>query len=120
MKSWIINVLITTGLLLLFANVFTSVEITGIGAALLASAILSVVNAIVKPVIVFFTLPLTIVSLGLFLFIINGFMLYITDVLMGSSFHIATFGMTILLSILLAILHVVIRKTIAKPLLKKK
>jgi putative membrane protein len=120
MKTWIINVLITTILLLLFANLFEAVYVAGFGAAFLASAILSIVHTFVRPVLIFLTLPLTLVSLGLFLFIINGFMLYMTDGFMGSSFEIGSFGLTILLSILLAFLHLVIRKTLAKPLLKRK
>jgi putative membrane protein len=119
MRTWILNVLITAGILLLFAYLFDAVAIDGFGAALLASIILSVVNTIVRPVLVLLTLPLTIVSLGLFIFVLNGLMLFVTDVIMGSAFNIEGFGMTLLLSLLLAIFHLFIRNTVAKPLYKK-
>ena len=49
--------------------------------ALVASAVLGLLNALVRPILVFFTLPFTLLSLGLFLFIINGLMIWLVSIL---------------------------------------
>jgi len=55
------------------------VRIEGAEALLVAAALLGVVNALVRPIVTLLTLPLTIVTLGLFLLIVNGLMLYIVS-----------------------------------------
>ncbi|MBI3296198.1 MAG: phage holin family protein [Deltaproteobacteria bacterium] len=61
--------------ILVLPHVFMGVGVDGIGAALAAAAVLSVLNAVVKPLLVFITLPFTVISLGLFLFVINALLL---------------------------------------------
>lgn len=59
------------------AHFVKGVSFTNLGSLVVAAILLGVVNAIVKPVAVLLTLPLTIVTLGLFLFVINGLMLWL-------------------------------------------
>lgn len=77
-------------------------EVTGWGPALLAVFVLAIVNVIVKPILFVLTLPLTIVTLGLFLFVINAICLWLTALLVPG-FGIHGFGTTLLASILLAV-----------------
>jgi len=64
--------LIHTAALLGVAYFMTSVEIQSFGTALLAAALLGLANAVVRPILVLLTLPVTVLTLGLFLLVING------------------------------------------------
>lgn len=69
------HLLITAALLLLVARLVPGVKVEGWGAAFIGALVLGLANAIVKPVMVVLTLPLTILTLGLFLLAINALML---------------------------------------------
>ena len=84
MMRWIINVLVNALLLIVIAGYFDAVHVRSIGAAITASLILSILNMFVKPVLVILTLPVTVITLGLFLFIINAITLYMTASIMGT------------------------------------
>ena len=64
--------LLTSVSLFLTAYIVPGIEITGFTAAAVAAVILGLVNAIIKPILVLFTLPLTIITLGLFLLVVNA------------------------------------------------
>lgn len=72
--------------------------------AIVVAILLAVVNTFVKPLIVFLTLPLTIVTLGLFLLVINAGMLMLVDA-MVSSFKIRSFGWALIFSIILSLIN---------------
>lgn len=88
-----------------------SISITGFIGALWVSALLGIINVIIKPIISFFSLPITILSLGLFTFVINGIVLLIVDFL-SPSIYIAGLGSAILGALLLSILNTIILKII--------
>ena len=69
---WFINALA----LMLVAYLYSGVQVSGIVAALIAALVLGLVNAIIRPVLVFLTFPVTILTLGLFIFIINAFLFW--------------------------------------------
>jgi len=71
-------------------------------AALVTAFLLGIVNAIIRPILVLLTLPLTLVTLGLFLLVINGLMLWLVSVLV-SGFHVSGFWGAVLGSILISI-----------------
>ncbi|ALC82436.1 MULTISPECIES: phage holin family protein [Bacillus] len=120
MLKWIISVLVNALLLIVIAGYFESVELTGIWAAIVASFILSILNVLVKPILVILTLPVTVLTLGLFLFIINAITLAMTAAIMGDSFNIDGFGTAIWASIVLSLFHLLIQKGIIEPLNQKK
>jgi putative membrane protein len=64
--------LLLAAALLLVAYVYPGVAVTGFGAALLAAFVLGLLNTLVRPLLVLLTLPVTILTLGLFLFVINA------------------------------------------------
>jgi putative membrane protein len=73
---FIARVLINMVAILIIAYLFPSImRVDGFTGALVASFILGVVNAVIKPILIFLTLPLTIVTFGLFLLVINGLLL---------------------------------------------
>jgi putative membrane protein len=67
------------------------IVIEGVGTLLLAAFLLGVVNAVVRPLIVLFTLPITVLTLGLFLWVINAAMLGLVAALLDG-FQLAGFG----------------------------
>jgi putative membrane protein len=102
MPGFVIRWIINAVALLLISQVIRGIEVDGIVAALAAAAVLGVFNAVLRPVLLILTLPLTIVTLGLFALGLNGFMLYLVGSLVkGFSVHgfwAAVFG-AILLSL---------------------
>jgi putative membrane protein len=74
--SFIIRLLINALALLLCAYILPGVHVTGFGGALIAALVLGVVNAILRPVLFVLTLPLQIVTLGLFTLVINGLLFW--------------------------------------------
>jgi putative membrane protein len=72
---WVLNAVA----LLITASLFQGIEISGFFSALVAAIVWGVVNAVIRPIVLFFTLPLNLLTLGLFTFIINGLMLKIVE-----------------------------------------
>lgn len=89
------------------AALFDNVYITGFGVAMMAAVILGIANMIVKPIIVLFTLPINIVTLGLFTLVINGLVLKITAGFV-SGFMINGLFTAILASVVLSIVHMIL------------
>jgi len=97
--TWIINAAA------LFAVPFLmhSVNVTSIGAALVAALLLGLVNTLVRPVLLLLTLPVTVLSLGLFIFVINGFMFWLVAKVV-EGFHVDSFGSAILGALLYSVI----------------
>jgi putative membrane protein len=70
---WLVNTLA----LIAVAYLMPSITVSGFTSALIAALILGLVNAIIKPVLVLLTLPVTIITLGLFIFVINGLLFWL-------------------------------------------
>ena len=79
------------------------IEIRSGGALIAAAVLLAVVNAIVRPVLILLTLPITLLTLGLFLLVINGLMIELVSALLQHGFHVASLGPAILTSIIVSI-----------------
>ena len=118
---WLLSCLINAVLFMAFAGYFhDSFFLTGFWAALQASILLSVLNVLVRPLLILLTLPVTVLTMGLFLFVVNAITLELTDYLMGDAFEISTFGMALFFSILMALVNLIIQKTILEPSRTKK
>jgi putative membrane protein len=107
MLEFIAHLVVTAGLLLLVANLVRGVHVAGWGPALLAALVLGIVNALVRPVAVFLTFPLTLLTLGLFLFVVNALMLWLVAGLVPG-FRIQGFGPALLGSLVLTLLNMVV------------
>ncbi|MBC7394525.1 MAG: phage holin family protein [Variovorax sp.] len=93
--------------LLAVAYLFNGVQVTSFGSALIAAAVIGLLNMFVRPVLVVLTLPVTIVTLGLFLFVINALMFWAASGLLGG-FHVNGFGAALLGSLIYSLLGLVI------------
>jgi putative membrane protein len=69
---WLIN----TVALIAVAYLMPSISVSSFGAALLAALVLGFVNAVVRPVLILLTLPATVLTLGLFIFVLNGLLFW--------------------------------------------
>ncbi|MGB9990138.1 phage holin family protein [Massilia sp. SM-13] len=67
-----------------------SVDVTSVGTALIAALILGLVNTLIRPLLLLLTLPVTVLSLGLFIFVINGFMFWMVAKVVDG-FHVDSF-----------------------------
>jgi len=83
MTGFILRWLVGALGLWLATKIVPGIHIRGLETLLLAALLLGLVNAIVRPVVVFLTLPLTLVTLGLFLLIINAAMFWLTSLFLG-------------------------------------
>ena len=79
--SLILYFALMAGAMLCLSRLLPGFQVTGWGPALIAAGVFGVVNAVVKPVLFVLTLPFTILTLGLFLFVLNMIMLWITAAL---------------------------------------
>ena len=84
--DWLIN----TAALFAVPYILRSVYVQDIGTALIAALLLGLVNTLIRPILVLLTLPVTVITLGLFIFIINGLMFWLVANLVGG-FAVAGF-----------------------------
>jgi putative membrane protein len=70
---WFLNALA----LLAVAYLMPSIHVTGFGSALIAAAVIGLVNILIRPILVLLTLPVTVLTLGLFIFVINGLLFFL-------------------------------------------
>ena len=99
MLKLIIRWLLLAAALLLVAQLDSGVRVLGFGTALWAALVLGLLNTLVRPLLVVLTLPVTVLTLGLFLFVINALMFrWAADLLSG--FEVSGFGAALLGSLL--------------------
>jgi putative membrane protein len=102
MKGFLFRLLITALGLWLAATIVPGVEIKGWGALLAAALVLGIVNAVIRPIILVLTLPLTVLTLGLFILVVNGISLYLVAWLVPG-FSLSGLGAAILASIVVGL-----------------
>jgi putative membrane protein len=112
--KWLIGIVINAVIFIAIAGYFESFYLSSFGAAIGASFLLSILNILVRPILIILTLPVTLLTLGLFLFVINAVTLLITESLMGSSFEIEGFGMALLTTVLMSLVNIILQNTILK------
>jgi len=93
--------------LLFVAQVCPGVEVASFGSAMLAALVLGLLNTILRPLLVLLTLPVTVITLGLFLFVINALMFSFAAELL-SGFRVASFSAALLGSVLYSLCGMVI------------
>jgi putative membrane protein len=103
----IVRWLLLAAALLLVANLNMGVSVAGYGAAMWAALVLGLFNTLVRPLLVLLTLPVTLLTLGLFLFVINALMFWgAASVLDG--FNVAGFGAALIGSVVYSLCGMVI------------
>ena len=93
--------------LLAVAYLYSGVQIQGFSAALIAALIIGLLNSVLRPILVILTLPVTVVTLGLFLFVINALMFWAAASLLAG-FNVSGFGAALIGSLIYSVLGIVI------------
>ena len=114
----IIKWLLSAVALLAVAYLYNGVQVASFGSALIAAAVIGLLNMIVRPVLVVLTLPVTIVTLGLFLFVINALLFWAASGLLGG-FHVNGFLAALLGSLMYSLLGLVIESALGGLLSKR-
>ena len=109
MLAFLAHLILTAALLLLVANLVRGVHVQGWNSALFGAIVLGFVNAIVRPIMVMLTLPLTILTFGLFLLVVNALVLWLVSVLVPG-IRVQGFGPALLGSLVLTLLNLFITR----------
>ena len=99
---FLLRILLTAVVVVFLANFLPGVSVTGYWAAIMVALVLALLNLIVKPILVILTLPVTIITFGLFLIVINAIIILLASSFV-SGFLIDGFWVAVLFSILLSI-----------------
>ena len=100
----LLRILITSGLVLLIAHFMPGVRVASFTTALIVAIVLGLLNIFIKPILVILTLPVTILTLGLFLLVINALMILLCTKIVGG-FSVDTFWTALIFSIILSVLQ---------------
>lgn len=88
MRGLVLRWVVTAFALWLTSQLISGIEIRGLGSVFIAALVLGILNAFLRPLVLFLTFPINLLSLGLFTFVINGFMLWLTsEVVRGFAVH---------------------------------
>ena len=102
--NFILRLLLSALAVVVLANILPGVEVSSYGIAILVALVLSILNFLVKPLLVILTLPVTIITLGLFLLIINAVIILLADGLIDG-FSVNGIWWALAFSLLLSLLQ---------------
>ena len=109
----IIQWLLSAAALLAVAYLYEGVVVTSFGAALLAAALLGALNLVLRPILILLTLPVTLLTLGLFLFVVNALVFWAAAGLL-SGLDVRSFGAALLGSLIYSALQLAIDFVLAR------
>ncbi len=99
--NFLVKVLVSTFAVLITAYLLGGVDVADFTTALVVAFVLALLNALLKPLLIILTIPVTIMSLGLFLLVINAFIIQLTGVIVRG-FHVESFWWALLFGIILS------------------
>ncbi len=109
----VIRILVTAGLVMLIAHLLPGVKVDSFIQSVYVAIILGLLNVFIKPIIILFTLPVTILTLGLFLLVINALLVLLCSNIVGG-FHVESFWTAMFFSIILSISQSLVYKLTGK------
>ncbi|MEZ4269290.1 MAG: phage holin family protein [Myxococcota bacterium] len=114
MLALLVHLATTAVLLLLVSRLVSGFQITGLGPAFIGAISLGIVNALVRPLMVLLTLPLTVLTLGLFLLVVNALMLWLASSFV-SGIRVRDFGAAFWSSLVLSVLNLLVAWLFGQP-----
>jgi putative membrane protein len=115
MRDFIIKLFLNSIAVVLASYILSGVHVESFGYAIIVALTLSILNISIKPLLIVFTLPVTILSLGLFLLFINTIIIEIAAYLIGYGFRVDSWWWAFFFSILLSILNSILEKLLKLP-----
>lgn len=110
--------LLSAAALLFVAYVYSGVEVKTFTAAMIAAFVIGLLNTVVRPILVVLTLPVTVVTLGLFLFVINALMFWAAAGVLDG-FHVRGFVPALIGSLIYSLIGLVIESALERLFAKK-
>lgn len=110
--------LLSAAALLAVAHLYSGVVVTSFVAALIAALVIGLLNTVLRPVLLILTLPVTLVTMGLFMFVINALMFWAAASIL-EGFHVRDFSAALVGSLIYSALGVVIDLALQRLLLEK-
>ena len=111
--NWFLKVLLTAVAVLILAYVLPGVEVASYFSAIIVAIVLAILRLLVKPILVVLTFPITVITLGLFLLIINAIIILLADFLIDG-FAVRNIWWALLFSVLLSFLQSVLHSMLSK------
>jgi putative membrane protein len=105
--GFLLRVVVNILAIVLAASVIPGIRLDGVLPAVAAGLLLGVVNAVVRPVLLILTLPITLLTLGLFIFVLNGLCLWLVAAVV-KGFHVAGFWSAVLGALVVSIVSWVV------------
>lgn len=99
----ILQILISSVAVYFTAWLLPGISVKNYGSAILVAIVLGILNAFVKPFLQFISFPITVLTLGLFLFVINALVIMLASWILGNNFHVKNFWWALLFSILVSL-----------------
>jgi putative membrane protein len=107
MIQFALHILVTAALLSVVGHLVSGIDVENGGAAMVGALVLGFVNAIIKPILLVLTLPITLLTLGLFVWVLNALMLKLAASFVPG-FRVEGFGAAMVGSLLLGILNLAV------------
>ncbi len=118
--EFLLYLLINTLVLMLASVIFKDFYIESFWIALLASVIIIILNKTLKPFVILFTLPLTILTIGIFYPFINVFILKITSLIIGKKFIVDGWMVPFFITLFISVTNYILEQLITKPIIERR
>jgi putative membrane protein len=112
MKGLILRLLILSIAIMVAAHLFEGIHVDGYGSALIAALVLGILNAFFRPILLILTLPINVLTLGLFTFVINALLLLLTSGVAGG-LVVDGFGSALLGSLIISLVSLLLSSFIS-------
>ncbi len=110
--GFLLRVVVNALAIMLAASIVPGIAVDGLVSALAAAVLLGLINAFVRPVLLILTLPITLLTLGLFLLVLNGFCFWLVAWLV-KGFHVAGFGSALLGALVVSVVSWIVTALIS-------
>tara|TARA_A100000171_G_C2140139_1_gene154552 strand:+ start:658 stop:1002 length:345 start_codon:yes stop_codon:yes gene_type:complete len=111
--NWILKLLLTAVAVIVLAYVLPGVEVSGYLSAIIVAVVLAILRLVVKPILVVLTFPVTVITLGLFLLIINAVIILLADFFIGG-FAVRNIWWALIFSVLLSFLQSILHSLVSE------
>jgi len=112
-ESFLVRLTINAIVFLIISSFYSGIYVAGFWEAFVAALILGVFNALIRPILFVITLPLNVLTFGLFTFVLNGIMLLLTDRLYDG-IQIESFGAAVIAALLFSIVNAILSSILVK------
>ncbi len=109
----IVKWLLCAAALLAVTYIYSGVQVQSFGSAMIAALVIGLLNTIIRPILVVLTLPVTIITVGLFLLVVNGLMFWMASGMLGG-FHVTGFWAAMLGALIYSVLGLLIDRLVAQ------